>query len=126
MDIAKFDYAYMFMYSVRPNTFAAKNYEDDVPDAVKNKRLEEIIKFQSKLSLESNKRDLNKLFNVLVEGVSKRSTEKLFGRNSQNKVIVFPSEVNRVGTYVDVLVTNCTQATLTGFIKGDLSKLQIK
>jgi len=126
MNTAKFDYAYMFKYSVRPNTFAARNYEDDVPEEIKIRRLDEVIHLQNKLSLESNKRDLNKLFNVLVEGVSKRSTEKLFGRNSQNKVIVFPSEVNRVGTYVDVLVTNCTQATLTGFIKGDLSKLQIK
>ncbi len=124
MKIAKFDYAYMFKYSVRPNTFAARNYEDDVPEEIKNKRLEEIIKLQNKLSLESNKLDLNKLFKVLVEGVSKRSNESLFGRNSQNKVIIFPSESKKIGTYVDVLVTNCTQATLTGFIKGDISKIQ--
>jgi tRNA-2-methylthio-N6-dimethylallyladenosine synthase len=124
MKIAKFDYAYMFKYSVRPNTYAARNYEDDVPENVKNKRLEEIIKLQNKLSLESNKLDLNKTFKVLVEGVSKRSSESLFGRNSQNKVIVFPSEIKKIGSYVDVLVTNCTQATLSGYIKGDVSKLQ--
>lgn len=124
MNIVKFDYAYMFKYSVRPNTYAARQYQDDVPEDVKNHRLDEIIKLQNKISLESNKKDLNKIFSVLVEGVSKRSNDRLFGRNSQNKVIVFPSESKKIGSYVDVLVTTCTQATLSGFIKGDINKIQ--
>ncbi len=125
METAKFDFAYMFKYSVRPNTYAARNLPDDVPEEIKLKRLDEIIHLQNRLSLESNRADLNKVFKVLVEGVSKKSTDRLFGRNSQNKVVVFPSELKKSGQYVDVLITNCTQATLSGHIKGDLSKLNL-
>jgi len=114
MQIVKYDYAYMFKYSVRPNTFAARNYEDDVEEEVKVRRLDEIIKLQNKISLESNKKDIGKKFEILIEGVSKRSKEKLYGRTSQNKVVVFASNNNEIGTYVNTVVTNCTQATLTG------------
>lgn len=112
MKKVKFDYAYMFKYSVRPGTYAAKNFKDDVPEKIKTKRLSEIIKLQTELSLASNKKDLNKTFKVLIEGVSKRSNERYFGRNSQNKVIVFPKGNLKIGEYANVLVTNCTSATL--------------
>ena len=111
---AKFDFAYMFKYSERPNNFAHRNYDDDVADEIKLRRLSEIIEFQNKLSLESNKNDLNKTFEVLVEGTSKRSEKRLFGRNSQNKVIVFEGNKELIGKYVNVKVTDFTQATLLG------------
>ncbi len=109
-----FDYAYMFKYSVRPNTYAARNLQDDVPEDVKSRRLSEIIELQNKLSLESNKRDVGKIFDVLVEGTSKRSDEQLFGRNSQNKVIIFKGDKSLIGKIVDVKVDDFTQATLFG------------
>ena len=108
--------AYMFKYSVREGTMSAKKFEDDVPDEVKSRRLEEIIALQQQLSLESNRMDIGKTFEVLVEGVSKRSDEQLFGRNSQNKVIVFPKNDYKKGDYVTVRVTDCTAATLKGEI----------
>lgn len=114
MKLVKFDFAYMFKYSERPDTYAQKNLKDDVPDTVKSGRLTEIIELQQKLSYESNKRDLNKVFQVLIEGVSKKSKEHLFGRNSQNKVVVFPRKNFKIGDYVDVMVTKCTSATLIG------------
>jgi len=114
MKWAKFDYAYMFQYSERPNTLAQRKYQDDVPDEVKTHRLTQIIELQNHLSLESNKLDLGKVFEVLVEGVSKKSGEKLFGRNSQNKVVVFPKEHYKIGDYANVLVKECTSATLKG------------
>src|SRR5687767_14923603 len=86
----EFDYAYMFNYSERPKTLAERKYKDDIPEALKTKRLEEVIAIQRKLSLESNKKDIGKTCKVLVEGTSKRNENELFGRNSQNKVIVFP------------------------------------
>lgn len=107
-------YAYMFKYSVRENTYAATHFEDDVPDGLKTKRLEEIIALQQQLSLEHNQRDIGKTFEVLVEGASKRSDEQLFGRNSQNKVVVFPRGNYKKGDYVNVTVTSCTAATLIG------------
>lgn len=108
--------AYMFSYSVREGTKSAEKFEDDVPDEVKGRRLEEIIALQQELSLESNKKDIGKCFTVLVEGVSKRSDEKLFGRTSQNKVVVFPRKEAQLGTYVDVKVLDCTAGTLLGEI----------
>ncbi len=114
MKLVKFDFAYMFKYSERPDTYAQKNLKNDVPDAVKSGRLTEIIELQHKLSYESNKEDLNKVFEVLIEGISKKSKEHLFGRNSQNKVIVFPQENYKISDYVNVLVTKCTSATLIG------------
>ena len=111
-----YDYAYMFKYSVRPETYAAKNYEDDIPEDIKSKRLTEIINLQTQLSLESNKKDVDKVFEVLVEGSSKKSADRFFGRNTQNKVIVFDKKDVKIGDYVNVKVLNCTSATLLGEI----------
>ncbi len=107
-----FDAAFMFQYSERPGTLAAKKYPDDVPPEVKTRRLEEIIALQNRLSLESNRRDLGKTFQVLVEGPSKRNPAELCGRNSQNKMCVWPDTAHRAGDLVDVVVRDCTQATL--------------
>lgn len=109
-----YDSAFMFKYSERPNTLAAKKYKDDVSDEEKTRRLEEIISLQRELSFQSNKKDIGKTFEVLIEGVSKRSTEKLFGRNSQNKVILFDKKDLQLGQYVNVKVNDCTSATLFG------------
>lgn len=114
MEWAKFDFSYMFKYSERPNTFAARKLIDDVPDNLKTRRLTEIIDLQNKLSLESNQRDIGKTFEVLVEGISKKSVDKLFGRNSQNKVIVFPRKDYKIGDFVKVKIEECTSATLKG------------
>lgn len=107
-----YEYAYMFKYSERGGTLASKRYPDDIPDDEKTRRLEEVIALQGELSMESNRRDVGKTFRVLVEGASKRSEDQLFGRNSQNKVIIFPKENHQIGDYVDVTVTDCTPATL--------------
>lgn len=114
MEWVGFDYAYMFKYSERPNTYAARKLKDDVPDDVKSRRLDEIIQLQNRLSLESNRKDIGKTFEVLVEGVSKKSEKRLFGRNSQNKVIVFDRKKHNIGDYVQVKVIDCTSATLMG------------
>ena len=108
--------AYMFKYSEREGTMAAKRFADDIPDEVKGRRLEEIIALQQELSLESNQKDIGKTFEVLVEGASKRSDNEYFGRNSQNKVIIFPKEDCHIGDYVNVLVQSCSPATLKGII----------
>jgi len=107
-----YEYAYMFKYSERGGTLASKQYPDDIPDEEKTRRLEEVIALQGELSMESNRRDVGKTFRVLVEGTSKRSDDQLFGRNSQNKVIIFPKGAHQVGDYVDVTVSDCTPATL--------------
>lgn len=109
-----YEFAYMFKYSERPNTKAARHMKDDVSDEVKTERLNEIIALQNKLSELSNKKDVGKTFEVLVEGHSKRSNDFLSGRTSQNKVVVFPKEGYDVGDYVTVKVTDCTSATLIG------------
>lgn len=114
MDYAKYDFSYMFMYSERPGTYAAKRLEDDIPEPVKKRRLQEIIEKQQQLSMQRNKRDLNKVFKTLIEGVSKKSDDHLQGRNSANKVIVFPKGNLKPGQYVNVLVKDCTSATLIG------------
>jgi tRNA-2-methylthio-N6-dimethylallyladenosine synthase len=111
---AAFDFAYMFKYSERPDTFAALNLKDDVPEKVKSKRLTEIITLQNQLSEQSKKKDVGKVFEVLVEGISKKSKEQLFGRTSQNKVVVFPRQDFKPGDYINVLITGCTSATLIG------------
>ena len=107
-----FDAAFMFQYSERPGTLAARKYPDDVPPAVKTRRLEEIIALQNRLSLESNRRDIGKTFTVLVEGPSKRNPAELCGRTGQNKMCVWPDDVHAAGDLVDVVVVNCSQATL--------------
>ncbi|MDR2358605.1 MAG: tRNA (N6-isopentenyl adenosine(37)-C2)-methylthiotransferase MiaB [Prevotellaceae bacterium] len=114
-----YDAAFMFKYSERPNTKAARHFPDDVPDEVKTKRLNEIIALQNQLSLESNQRDVGKTFEVLVEGVSKRSADALAGRTSHNKVVVFPKANFKAGDYVNVKITQCTSATLMGEPEGN-------
>ena len=121
MEEVGYDFAFMFKYSERPGTFASRHYPDDIPEEVKLRRLNEIISLQQKLSHESNKRDVGKRFEVLVEGESKKDKAQYFGRNSQNKVVVFdnlvlPSGVSRyrVGDYVEAEVQGCTPATLLG------------
>ncbi|MDD2530229.1 MAG: tRNA (N6-isopentenyl adenosine(37)-C2)-methylthiotransferase MiaB [Bacteroidales bacterium] len=109
-----YDYAFMFHYSERPNTLAAKKYPDDVPLAEKKRRLDQIITLQNELSHKSNMNDIGKKFEVLIEGESKRNKEEFFGRTSQNKVVVFNKENNRIGDYVNVKITSCTSATLMG------------
>jgi tRNA-2-methylthio-N6-dimethylallyladenosine synthase len=108
----RFDAAFMFQYSERPGTLAQRHYPDDVPPEVKTARLEKVIALQGELSLESNRRDVGKTFEVLVEGYSKKSTADLMGRTSQNKACVFPAAGHSVGEYVTVLVKDCTPATL--------------
>lgn len=107
-----YEYAYMFKYSERSGTMSAKRFKDDIPDEVKTHRLEEIIALQGELSLISNKRDIGKTFQVLIEGESKRSADQLYGRNSQNKVIIFPKGDHKIGEYINVTVKDCTAATL--------------
>ena len=107
-----FDAAFMFYYSERPGTLAARKYPDDVPQEVKNRRLGEIIALQNRLSLESNKRDIGKRFQVLVEGPSKRDPSALCGRAGNNKMLVWPDTVHKAGDLVEVEVLDCTQATL--------------
>jgi tRNA-2-methylthio-N6-dimethylallyladenosine synthase len=109
-----FDFAYMFKYSERPGTFAQRNYPDDIPEELKTARLKEIIELQMQLSLLSKEKDVGQKFEVLVEGTSKKSKEHLFGRNSQNKVVVFPGGSAKPGDYVNVRITSCTAATLIG------------
>ena len=114
MEEVGYSAAYMFKYSVREGTKAAETYSDDVPEEIKTRRFNEILALQQKLSLQHNRRDIGKTFEVLVEGVSKRSPDHLFGRNSQNKVIVFPKGNQKIGDYVTVKVKKCTAATLIG------------
>jgi tRNA-2-methylthio-N6-dimethylallyladenosine synthase len=114
MDLVQFDYSYMFHYSERPGTLAAKKLPDDIPLETKKRRLDEIIKKQSALSLNRNKLDVGKIFEVLIEGHSRKSTDYLQGRNSQNKVVIFPKENKKRGQYVHVLIESCTQGTLIG------------
>ena len=114
MEWVGYDLSYMFKYSERPDTFAALKYSDDVSEKTKSRRLNEIIELQMKLSLESKERDVGQCYEVLVEGVSKKSEEQLFGRTSQNKVVVFPKKNFNPGDYVTVRINRCTSATLIG------------
>ncbi len=118
MEYSGYDMSYMFFYSERPGTLAERRYKDDIPEDVKKKRLQEIVETQNRLSLASNKKDIGKVFKVLIEGDSKRSDKDWMGRNSQNKVIVFPKENYQLkkGDYAEVKVNDCTQATLLGKI----------
>lgn len=114
MQTVAYDYAFMFKYSERSGTFAAKQLKDDVAEEVKTRRLEEIIAVQRNSSHKSNLADIGKTFEVLIEGHSKRSADFYFARNSQNKVIVFPKTKHTIGDYVNVKVESCTAATLFG------------
>jgi tRNA-2-methylthio-N6-dimethylallyladenosine synthase len=118
MDSVQYDYSYMFYYSERPGTLAAKKYADDISLEVKKKRLDEIIKKQNELSLKRNQLDIGKVHKVLVEGTSRRSDEQLQGRNTANKVVIFPKENKTKGEYVNVLVESCTGGTLMGRLVG--------
>ncbi|MCH6199249.1 tRNA (N6-isopentenyl adenosine(37)-C2)-methylthiotransferase MiaB [Aquiflexum sp. LQ15W] len=114
MDIVKYDFSYMFFYSERPGTLAAKKFADDIPLEVKKRRLAEIIDKQSQLSFERNKLDLGKIQEILIEGTSKRSKEQLKGKNSANKVVIIPDGPYQKGDYVMVRITDCSPATLFG------------
>ncbi|HAK75618.1 MAG TPA: tRNA (N6-isopentenyl adenosine(37)-C2)-methylthiotransferase MiaB [Runella sp.] len=114
MEYVKYDYAYMFAYSERPGTPAAKKFKDDIAEDVKKRRLQEVIAVQLQHSSERNQLAVGKIHKVLVEGPSKRSDDFLCGRNDQNKVVVFPKENFKKGDYVQVLVTECSSATLIG------------
>ena len=114
MEEVGFDAAFMFKYSERPGTYAHKHLPDNISEEEKVRRLTEIINLQNNLSLESNRRDIGKTFEVLVEGFSKKSREHLFGRTSQNKVVVFPKGGHRIGQYVMVKVIEVSSATLIG------------
>lgn len=116
---AAFDSAFMFKYSERPGTFASKHLPDNVPEDEKVERLNRMIALQNELSLESNRRDVGKEFEVLVEGVSKRSSDELFGRTSQNKVVVFTRSNYKPGDFLRVRVTDASSATLRGEIVED-------
>ncbi len=109
-----YDSAFMFKYSVREGTKAAEQFEDDVPEEDKARRLEEIIALQQSLSLAQNEKEIGKIREVLVEGVSKRSAQHVFGRTSQNKVVIFPAENLPAGSYVNVEIQSCSSATLKG------------
>ncbi|NNK80707.1 MAG: radical SAM protein, partial [Flavobacteriales bacterium] len=116
MEAVRFDFSYMFAYSERPKTLAERKLEDNVPESVKKQRLAEVISLQSKHSLLSNQKAIGKSYKVLIEGTSKRSEKHLYGRNSQNVVIVFPHEGRKKGEYVNVIAEDCTAATLIGRI----------
>lgn len=114
MELAGYDFAYMFKYSERPDTPAAKKLRDDVPEEVKSRRLNEIIELQGRLSARSKESDPGKIFEVLVEGTSKKSVDELYGRTSRNKVVVFPGRGYKPGDYVNIRITRFTPATLIG------------
>ena len=116
MEWAGYDFAYMFKYSERPDTKAARKYKDDVAEDIKARRLTEMIALQNKLSAASKRHDIGKKFLTLIEGNSKRSEENFFGRTSQNKVVVFPASQAKKGDYVNVFVERSTSATLIGKI----------
>ena len=109
-----YDSAFMFKYSERPGTYASKHLPDDISEEVKIRRLNEMIELQNQLSAESNAKDVGKTFEVLAEGVSKRSKEQLFGRTEQNKVVVFDRGSHRIGDFVKVRITDSSSATLKG------------
>lgn len=115
MEYCKYDMAYMFFYSERPGTLAERRYEDDIPEDVKKRRLQEIVDLHRHHSFESMKRDVGKTFSVLIEGTSKKSEHHWFGRNSQNKVVVFEKDgILQKGDYATVFIKDCTSGTLIG------------
>lgn len=118
MDYGRYDLAYMFFYSERPGTLAARRYQDDVPEEVKKRRLAEVVELHRGQSLRSMQQEVGKTLKVLIEGTSKRSEDHLFGRTDQNKVVIFPKEDYRKGEYVWVKVDDCTAGTLLGTSTG--------
>ncbi|EON75800.1 tRNA-i(6)A37 methylthiotransferase [Lunatimonas lonarensis] len=118
MDMVEYDFSYMFYYSERPGTLAAKKYADDIPLETKKRRLQEIIEKQNQLSLKRNKMDIGKSQEILIEGTSKRSPDFLKGRNTANKVVIVPKGNLGIGQYVTVKITDCSSATLFGEVVG--------
>ncbi|MEL6654769.1 MAG: TRAM domain-containing protein, partial [Bacteroidota bacterium] len=116
MEFARYDQAFMFIYSERPGTLAAKKMEDDIPEAVKKRRLSEVIALQGRHSRESYQADIGNTYRVLIEGNSKRSDQDFCGRNDQNKMVVFPKNGASLGPgdYVEVTIKDATSATLKG------------
>jgi tRNA-2-methylthio-N6-dimethylallyladenosine synthase len=114
MEYCKFDLAYMYFYSERPGTLAARKYPDDVPLETKKRRLKEMVELHRIHSLESMQKEVGKTFRVLIEGTSKKNNDEFYGRNDQNKVVVFPKGNLNPGEYVNVQVTDCTAGTLIG------------
>ena len=117
-----YDSAFMFKYSERPGTYASKHLKDDIDEETKVRRLNELIALQNELSAESNRRCIGKVYEVLVEGVSKRSKDQLFGRTEQNKVVVFDRENHRIGDFIHVLITDSSSATLKGTAVSETTK----
>ncbi|WP_031526856.1 tRNA (N6-isopentenyl adenosine(37)-C2)-methylthiotransferase MiaB [Dyadobacter crusticola] len=120
LEYVRFDFGYMFSYSERPGTLAAKKFADDIPADVKQRRLAEMIDVQQRISLERNKRLIGTVQKVLIEGTSKRSEEDFSGRIDQGKKVIFPRENFKKGDYVNVLITECTAATLRGKIVAEV------
>ena len=116
METVGFDSAFLFKYSNRPGTFASKNLVDDVPEEEKVARLARLIEIQNRISLERNRCDIGKEFEVLVEGESKRSGEMFCGRTQQNKMVVFDKKAYKKGDYVKVKITDASSATLKGIV----------
>ncbi len=116
MNYVKYDFGYMFKYSERPNTLAQRKYKDDIDEKIKSKRLTEIINLQQKHSLYNNKKNIGTIKEVLVEGFSKKSKDYLFGRTTQNTVVVFPKENIKIGELISIKINDCTSATLLGKI----------
>ncbi|MCH5234132.1 MAG: tRNA (N6-isopentenyl adenosine(37)-C2)-methylthiotransferase MiaB [Muribaculaceae bacterium] len=116
MEEVGFDSSFLFKYSERPGTFASKHLPDNVPEEVKIERLNRMIDLQNRLSLQNNKKDIGKVFEVLIEGKSKRNADEHFGRTSQNKVVVFPKENTKPGDFVKVKITDASSATLKGHL----------
>lgn len=114
LEVICYDFAFMFKYSERPGTYASKNMKDDVPEEIKVRRLNDVIELQRKLSKESKQIDIGKKYEVLVEGFSKKSKDEMVGRNSQNKVIVFPTKQHKPGDLALIEVVRCTSGTLIG------------
>jgi len=114
MEYVKYNFGYMFTYSERPGTLAERKMDDDIPEAIKQRRLEEIVQLQREHSEIRTKEYLNTVVEVLIERESKKSSEQWSGRTSQNIVAVFPKENYKIGDLVNVTVTNCTSATLIG------------
>lgn len=118
IELSKFDFSYMYNYSERPGTLAARKFEDDVPEVVKGRRLQEIIATQNAVSKLKNKNREGEIFRVLAEGFSKKSNNDLKGRNDENMVVIFPKENYKPGDYVDVLIERSSTTSLIGIVVG--------
>lgn len=114
MEYCRYDLAYLYFYSERPGTLAARRFTDDVPLEIKKRRLQELVDLYRRHSLQSMQKDVGKIFKILIEGISKKNSGELFGRNDQNKVVVFPKGNDKIGDYRNVYIKSCTSGTLIG------------